>query len=233
MKRVGVGFLAFLSGLVVADKGFSADLPVAPPAAIYAPPRTYDWSGFYFGVYGGYGFGSTSWASSTFSTENFRTDGFLVGGTLGINYQVSRVVFGFEADGGWAGLKGSSGDSVCGLITAGAVCQTEQTWLATFRARLGFAVNRLLFFATAGGVTGDVQAGVNPPGTFDTTNGFGWTAGGGFEAALAENWTVKAEYLYVDLGNAACPTNCGALVPATVPLTENLIRAGINYRLPF
>jgi outer membrane immunogenic protein len=119
------------------------------------------------------------------------------------------------------------------LITAGAVCQTAEHWLGTARARIGFAVDRLLIFGTAGGASGDIKAGLNPPGTYDASNNFGWTAGGGVEGAITENWTAKIEYLHVDLGNATCPTNCGLAVPMTVPLTENLIRAGINYKFGF
>lgn len=64
------------------------------------------------------------------------------------------------------------------------------------------------------------------------------TAGAGVEWAFAENWTAKVEYLYVDLGNAnaTCSTafctgnNGGAPVPVNVSLTENLVRAGVNYK---
>jgi outer membrane immunogenic protein len=34
---------------------------------------------------------------------------------------------------------------------------------------------------------------------------WGWTAGGGLEYALSRNWSVKAEYLYVDLGASCWP----------------------------
>jgi hypothetical protein len=41
------------------------------------------------------------------------------------------------------------------------------------------------------------------------------------------------DYLYVSLGNGACTTNnCGG-IPITVPLTESLVRVGVNYKLPF
>lgn len=227
---------AFLS-FVAVESGLAADLPQAEPlpAVRYAAPTTYDWRGFYIGINGGYGLGNSNWTSTAvaFTTDKFNTKGPLAGGTLGINYQVGQFVFGFEGDADWAGLKGTSNNAYCGLITAGAACQVTEHWLGTARARLGFAVNRLLIFGTAGGASGDIKAGLNPPGTYDASNNFGWTAGGGIEGAIAENWTAKVEYLHVNLGNATCTTNCGLAVPIEVPLTENLIRAGINYKFGF
>lgn len=221
--------LAILLCLITAGSAFAADLPAGPPpppSASYRPLAQYDWSGFYIGINGGYGFGTTSWAPAT--TGNFKTSGALAGGTLGINYQGGPFVFGFEADADWAGFKGStSTDPYCMALAA--ACETKQPWLVTARARVGYAISRLLIFGTAGGATGEIRAGFNPPGKFDTTNTFGWIAGGGIEAGITENWTVKVEYLYVDLGNGSCSTNCGG-IPITVPLTESLVRAGINYR---
>ena len=230
--------LAALFCVIAVGNGFAADLPAAgpPPAAVrYAGAATYDWSGFYIGINGGYAFGNSSWNSGTppLTTGNFTTDGLLAGGTLGINYQAGRFVFGFEGDADWSSLKGTSSNGYCSAVTAGAVCQTAEHWLGTLRARIGFAVDRVLIFGTAGGASGDIKAGLNPPGTYDASNNFGWTAGGGIEAAITENWTAKVEYLHVDLGNGVCPTNCGVAVPITVPLTENVVRAGINYKFGF
>ena len=67
---------------------------------------------------------------------------------------------------------------------------------------------------------------------FNSTTQVGWTAGGGVEFALTPNWTAKVEYLYVDLGSQSCPAgSCSYSGPATtVSLTENVVRAGINYK---
>ena len=54
------------------------------------------------------------------------------------------------------------------------------------------------------------------------------------EWAFASNWSMKAEYLYVDLGglshNMIDPNFAGELFHASVPLRENIVRAGLNYR---
>lgn len=54
----------------------------------------------------------------------------------------------------------------------------------------------------------------------------GWTAGGGIEFAFAPSWTAKAEYLYIDFPS---PSIGGV----TFKDTDNLIRAGVNYKFTF
>ena len=60
----------------------------------------------------------------------------------------------------------------------------------------------------------------------------------GVEWAFADSWTAKVEWLYVNLGNGnvnCINTTCtgfsgGPAIPVSVGLTENLIRAGVNYK---
>jgi opacity protein-like surface antigen len=66
---------------------------------------------------------------------------------------------------------------------------------------------------------------------------WGWTAGAGVEVALAEHWTFKVEYLFVDLANSVCNHgySCGFNAPAvnandTVKLNENIVRVGVNFK---
>lgn len=68
--------------------------------------------------------------------------------------------------------------------------------------------------------------------------GPGWAVGGGVESALSRNWTVKPEYLYVDLGSISTTGNSyhGGFPGPTSPyiisadLTANIARVGVNYR---
>jgi outer membrane immunogenic protein len=57
-----------------------------------------------------------------------------------------------------------------------------------------------------------------------------WTAGGGFEFALTDSLSARLEYLYLDTGNI----NVAYVGPLAVTgrLQENIVRAGLNYRLP-
>lgn len=212
-------------------------MPVPPQApATYVPPAqpVYNWGGIYFGLNGGYGFGNSKWTSGTNSTGTFSVDGGLAGTTLGANFQSGGFVFGVEADIDWAEVSGNT--STCAAVVGlpGVTnCQTKNNWLGTARARLGYAFGRVLVYATGGGTFSDIRTATSGTGlgigSIDNTE-FGWTAGGGVEAALAQNWTVKVEYLFVDLsgGSWACAA-CGS--PSTsVSFDENVVRAGLNYK---
>ena len=75
---------------------------------------------------------------------------------------------------------------------------------------------------------GNVQARLGGVNVSDDTN-VGWTAGAGVEFAVNNQWSLKAEYLYVDLGNFNCGIACGS-IPNEVSFTSHIGRAGINYR---
>jgi outer membrane immunogenic protein len=225
MKRI------LLSGIVLAFAAAApanaADLPrAAPPvvkAPVVAPPSVYDWSGFYLGINGGYGWGISSFDGLAGTLGNFNTTGWVAGGTAGYNLQYGRVVFGAEADADWSNINGSA---ACAGGFAG--CQVKNDWLGTARGRLGFAFDRFLPFVTGGLAVGDIKANVPGFGSATTTNA-GWTAGGGLEVALGTNWTAKAEYLRVDLGSLNCGTACTGTT-SNVDFTTNLVRGGLNYK---
>jgi outer membrane immunogenic protein len=235
MKR----FLLGVCVAAIAGPALAADLPPAPlpppqaPAA-YVPvvAPVYNWGGIYFGLNGGYGFGSSAWSpAGTTGTGNFDVNGGLVGSTLGVNFQTGAFVFGIEGDIDWSDIKGStSNTTTCGGDTC--TFQTENDWLGTVRGRVGYAFDRVLVYGTGGGAFGNIK-----PTLTDTTAGtvtstssteFGWTAGAGVEVAITAHFTAKAEYLFVDLskGSFTCAT-CGA-VP--VSFDANLFRVGLNYK---
>jgi outer membrane immunogenic protein len=227
----------FIAAAVLVAAGYghavAADLPVP---SIPPPLPVYNWSGFYLGINGGFGTGASNWSDGPVGTTgSFAISGFLIGGTLGANYQIGEYVFGIEGDGGWTNLRGNSG-STCGAIAAvvppPASCQTQSQWLATVRGRAGYAFDRILLYGTAGAAFGNVQTGLNPPSTFDSSTEAGWTVGAGLEVAFAPNWTAKAEYLFVDLPNATCTTigNCGGAAGSIVSFNESIIRAGVNFK---
>jgi outer membrane immunogenic protein len=226
---------SFVALVVLSVIGLSpaaaADLPLPSPNFDANAPYTH-WGGAYLGLNGGFGVGSSQWTEGLISTSIFNTDGFLVGGTIGFNYPVSAVLFGVEGDLDWSSLNGNVGS--CGVNGPGAAaaCETKNNVLGTVRGRMGYAFDRTLIYLTGGAAFGDVQTGLNPPATFDSTTKVGWAAGGGLEFAVTDAWSAKAEYLFVDLGMASCTSaaNCGSAAGASVALTENLIRGGFNYR---
>jgi len=210
-----------LMGLAAAGPARAADLSVAPlykaPPVVAAP--AYNWSGFYLGLNGG------GWGTSNLdSAGSFNVSGAVAGGTAGFNWQMGHAVLGLEGDVDWSNLKGTTTSAVC---PAG--CTTSNDWLATVRGRAGYAFDRFMPYVTGGLAVGDIKA--STPGFAGATQtNAGWTAGGGVELALTNNWTAKAEYLHVDLGNMNCGFNCGVVAGNSVSLKSDLVRGGVNFR---
>ncbi len=233
MKRI---LMAAALALAAGGQALAADLPQpapppprAPATYVPVPVPVFTWSGIYFGINGGYGFGQSSWSDPILgSTGNFNTSGWLAGGTLGGNYQWGQFVLGIEGDGDWQNLTGTT-NSAAG--TCGVGCTTQSEWLATVRGRAGYAFDRFLVYGTGGGAFGNLQASYGGL-PFSSSTQIGWTAGGGVEFAFTPNLTAKVEYLYVDLGSQSCAVGfCSTSGnPTTVTLTENVVRAGINYK---
>jgi outer membrane immunogenic protein len=222
MKKIVAGCLAF--GLLAAAQSASAaDLSLAPlykaPPSQYAP--AYDWSGFYLGANGGGGWGRSWWRDSNTAVH---LPGAQAGGTAGYNWQLGHAVLGLEGDIDWSGLQGTTTTTLC----PDGACGTTNTWLSTVHGRVGYAFGGVLPYITGGLAVGDINATVPglPGGT--STNA-GWTVGGGLEFALPGNWSAKAEYLHVDLGNFNCGVNCGGTPNESASLQENVFRAGVNY----
>ncbi len=259
-RRLIAASVAATALLVLLGRASAADLPVpAAPPAYYPTTAVYNWGGGYIGVNGGYAFGHSSWGdgsnpSGTTSTGNFNVNGGLAGVTAGVSGQWGAFVLGVEGDVDWQGLHGTSNSSFCtslftnvGALPAGLSCKTASSWVATIRARFGYAWDRVLLYGTAGGAGANVETSLN--GLPNQNNAdFGWTAGAGVEVALTDNWTFKAEYLFVDLFNTVSCNHgysCGYDAPAmtmlqtttpavngnnAVKLNENMIRVGINFK---
>lgn len=218
--------LAGMAGTAVVGTASAADLARRPPPPITkAPPPAYvpfTWTGFYIGANGGYDFGRSKWSGLP---ANFNVNGGMFGGQIGYNWQFGQFVWGLEGDGDWTDLRSTTNVATC----AGTVCRTRSDFLATARGRVGFAMDRWMPYATGGLAVGNIRASVPGFTGMDKTNA-GWTVGGGLEYAFAPNWSVKAEYLFVDLGKENCTIQCGFATNNSVGLTSNVVRGGINYR---
>jgi outer membrane immunogenic protein len=234
MKRI---LIAGALALATAAPAFAADLPppVAPPprapvAYIPAGPA-FSWTGVYVGVNTGYAFGQSDWTSPVGTTGNFDVSGPMAGLTLGGNYQIGQFVVGAETDIDWQNVRGSLVGGNCNFGPGvPASCASASNWIGTFRARFGFAMDRVLLYGTAGGAYSDIKASVNAL-PWASSNELGWTAGAGVEVAMTDNWTAKVEYLFTDFQNASCGLgNCAAVPPASVSFDESMVRAGINYK---
>jgi outer membrane immunogenic protein len=222
MKRM------IFAGVALACGAFVGAAQAADMSPRYAQPQPYlkapaypiyNWTGFYLGLNGGGGWGSSTWDRA----GSVDLSGGLIGGTAGFNWQTGQVVLGMEGDVDWSGMSGTTST----LCPAG--CTTQNNWLGTVRGRLGYSFDRFLPYLTGGLAVGDIQA--STPGFAGVTQtNLGWTAGAGLEAVIVGNWTAKAEYLHVDLGNFNCGLSCGLATPDSVSFSANLLRGGLNYR---
>ena len=139
--------------------------------------------------------------------------GFLGGATVGYNLQTGIWV-GLEGDFDVSTMKGSVD------YPGGVSCETKNSWLATARARIGYAGwSNWLPYITAGAAGGDIKA-TDVVGSATKTK-IGWTAGLGVEYAFMSNWSAKLEYLYADLGKFDCGSSCtGVVGPPTTSASK-------------
>lgn len=185
--------------------------------------------------------------------------GFMGGGQAGYNMQRGEWVLGLEADFSSFSLNGSRAGPrtlypAFGAGTAFTVNSSiDSSWLMTARARAGWTVSNALIFVTAGLAVSELSVtnsfldnasiivGTNGSGSGSAREiKGGYSFGGGMEWALTRNWSLKGEYLFVDLGNvqaSARVTNPGFFAPGvsnlvitSIDLTAHIARFGANYR---
>lgn len=185
-------------------------------------PGPVGWNGVYAGVNLGTAWGTGNFTDSTGTDSgDFDIDGYLGGGTLGYNWQAGQMVFGVETDFAWSDIDGGVVTGACGIT-----CSTNVDWLWTLRGRVGLDLGGVMPYLTAGLAVGDVT-GIADSGPYSASEtASGYTIGGGVEARLGGNWTLKGEYLYVDLGDITIP----APAPIDNSVDMHVVRAGLNYR---
>lgn len=226
MSKVRFALIA-LTAMVAVGAG---NAQAGGPRSIKADPiGGITWSGFYFGIQGGYGWGDTEHTSATIDSGTFDANGGLIGVTWGTNWQRGNWVYGFESDFSFTSMDGTSKESPCGVL----FCSTDLRNLGTTRLRLGYAANTSLVYVTGGLAYGNVRAGDHhfqvDIAHEDDKMHFGWTLGAGIEWAFAPRWSLKAEYLHVDLGER---TNYNSFLlggDIDVRLTADIARIGVNY----
>jgi outer membrane immunogenic protein len=230
-----------------------------------APLPVYSWAGWYIGGNTGWvgsernitntgtdtgtnGLGTALRQGNIPASVDLSNNGFIGGGQIGYNWQAGNWVYGFEADFDGASAESSTTVTQPPNIAhgGGATFNRELDWLATIRGRIGItATPSFLLFATGGLAVGQTKIGnfvfcpmcPQPVDTINqnTNTSAGWTVGAGAEWMFAPRWSLKAEYLYVDLGSHSSTITAAYAGPNTSTLTstfrdsENIVRGGINY----
>ena len=252
-------FLAIAFSVAVSATANAGDIYRAPDGASYKDAPVYAplWNGFYAGANGGYGWEDNQ---QTLTVNNYTADGvFLLtdkfdapqaeggfgGGQIGYNWQGiwnPNLVLGVEADIQGAGIGGTRTSTVfTGLATNTVQEEKNLDWFGTVRGRLGYAANSTLFYVTGGFAYGGVKDsfkftnignGNVALASKSSTLG-GYVVGAGLEYKFTPQWSFKAEYQYISLGDT---DQTGTY--ATGGQTENVngvrhdyntVRAGVNY----
>jgi outer membrane immunogenic protein len=238
--QVGVAWLA-----LGAAPALTADLAASPytkaPAMIAA---IYDWSGFYIGLNAGGGSARNCWTNtSTFGTPTIPNaaegchdaTGGLAGGQIGYRWQTGSWVFGLEAQGDWADLKGSNASR----FLPGTTNQSKINALGLFTGQAGYSWNNVFWYVKGGAATAsDSYKGITTAtGTvFDRASDTRWggVVGTGIEVGFAPNWSVAAEYDHLFTGSHALTFST---VPAgvasrtdTVGQDVDMASVRVNYR---
>lgn len=198
---------------VFAAPALAADLtnvePLPTPAAVQAAPAN-NWTGFYLGVLGGYG-----WATAdTDAVGDIDANGFDIGGYGGANWQWGNFVVGAEGD-----ILFPWRDETNGGIKA------DQGLNGSLRARAGIALDRFLLYGTAGLAGTDLE--LSSAAGKDNQDLWGWTAGAGVEGLITDNITARVEYRFTDYGSENF--NLGG-VGVESGLTTNTIHGGVGIK---
>jgi outer membrane immunogenic protein len=199
------GATAFALALT-AGAAQAADIPRGPVPYYTAPvPLAFSWAGPYLGVNIGYQWGTvTNWPADP--------NGFMGGLQAGYNWQSGQFVFGLETD-----IQASAASDTF------APAKFSNPWFGTLRGRIGWVFNNILLYGTLGFAYGG--GNVEIPGAEQSQTHTGYAAGVGMEVGFARNWSVKAEYLFVDLSNRGY-----SIVGTSNGFESSVLRFGANYR---
>ena len=186
------------------------------------------------------------------SSHSIDASGAIGGGQIGFNIQSGGGVWGIEADASWSGIQGDAvlfpypNDPARGTAvgTPAWGWDVDNKWLATVRGRLGFAAGSMFIYGTGGvafggfDITHTVIGYPDPEGRTSRRSDtkVGWTAGVGAEWAVARNWTLKAEYLYLSFSDVGGITS--GWLPLYGPPTDGFkgdldlhtAKLGLNYK---
>jgi outer membrane autotransporter protein len=208
-NAVAVGALAVSFGTSAPAADFSRR---PPPVVVPVAP----WTGFYIGGHVG---GVTS--SETLDLIG-PTDpsGALGGVQVGYNWRIAPLwVAGFEGDFSWTNANGS--------IPAAQVT-SNHNWYSTIDARLGYILSPgWLVYGKAGAafMNAKYTAAVDDVGIVSATETRGgWNVGVGAEYLLAPQWSVKAEYNFLDFGKDSVPA-----LGTNIDTQVNQFKFGVNY----
>ena len=244
---------AFAAAATLAGTAFAAEpLPAPPPVPIFT------WTGIYLGGQIGYAWRNDNIFYNAFDPVSglafcpivsSSPSGVIGGAHVGFDYQIDKPGGGFVL-----GIEGSvDGTSLRNTVATGfgafggssVSASTNADIQGSIRGRFGIAGiagERLLAYATGGVAFGgfNTSYAISGPAFFGS-NSFsntrvGWTAGGGIDYAVTNNWSVFAEYRYTSFGTVGNTQLAAAALPAdgslnvTRTLNQSQVQVGFSYK---
>ena len=239
----------------LAGPAFAADVPRSVPVESVAP--YFSWTGCYLGGHLGGGWARNDitnpvqlvqdgflGAGSTvgITTVGTAPSGIVIGGQIGCDYQfASTWVVGVEGAASGSTVKGSNSVPLpLGNPGDSALVGARTDFLPSVTARLGYAFDRVLFYARGGAAWAGDKYTVT--GTFAGTGfGFegldtrpGWTAGAGVDWTFARHWSASVEYDYYQFGHGTVLMSdsinvLSGLVDAKQSV--QVVKAGVNFHM--
>jgi len=236
----------------------------------FAHAQSRSWSGYYGGFHLGYGSGNSAVTTSTSFTPtgyfaatsvpavngsgigSISVNQVGAGLTLGHDWQFGQTVVGIATDLDYMPLRGDRSSGAvypcCGPTTFTIRQSFNTDYLVTLRGRAGYAWDRSLVYLTGGAAFTNLKFQQDFNDNFanaqesarQTRTMSGWLLGLGYEYALAERWSVKAEFQHTHFENM---TGSGGTITGFSPriafnnpfqqsanLRVNVVRIGFNYR---
>lgn len=232
---------------LLSTSALAADLPSrrAPPVYIPPPIPVFTWTGFYIGGQVGYEFGrQTANARSTLTGGGLASVGTSPSGVIGgahIGYNFSSQglpLFGSAL--GTGGVIGIEGD-VDGTSAKSSYAYNpflsanyRENIMGSVRGRLGYAVDRALFYATGGVAFGGFKNNYYSLVATDSPSStrVGYTVGGGVEYAITNTWSLRGEYRYSGFGSYIDPLSgiAGGVVAVRHSEIEQRAQVGFSYK---
>lgn len=181
----------------------------------------FTWNGFYAGGHAGATHNDARIPDVGFSHSS---QGLLGGAHVGYLEEFGQLVLGGEAD--FTVYNNNRARTFLSENGASASLTTRIPWMVTARMRAGIAIEQALFYVTGGAAISAPTAratlldeGFLLTGSAPNKTRVGWTAGGGVEYGFAENYSVRAEFIYYDLGKNN-----------QIEYTGYDVRLGLSYR---
>ncbi|MGV8833721.1 MAG: outer membrane protein [Devosia sp.] len=224
MKRQALSIAALM---LFAPAVHAADMSWNSGAStMYTPTPASGWEGFYAGINAGYGWGNSARQPvGGGATTERNTGGWQLGGQAGYNADMGGFVLGAEGDLQFASIGNEQDLGATGKF------RSATDFYGTLRGRAGVTFDSVMPYVTGGFAIGRGSASLTDPANVVTSQSathLGWTLGIGLEAKATEQISIKAEYLYVDLGTQSY----NGLPVGNQDITQRfgVVRAGINYK---